>query len=110
MCHGGGAGPLSELTQLDQPAGSQEIIIIIIILQPTEAQLLFYIICTLLLVKCDLPPLRPHCGEVPGRDSNPERVIQTTFNGIAKANFSSLANNKQFLTGQMTRLSILEIA
>ena len=25
--------------------------------------------------KCDLPPLRPHCREAPGRDSNPGRVI-----------------------------------
>ena len=34
----------------------------------------YYIIYTVLL--CDLPPLRPHCGEAPGRDSNPSRAAQ----------------------------------
>ena len=24
----------------------------------------------------DLPPLSPHCGEAPGRDTNPSRVVQ----------------------------------
>ena len=32
----------------------------------------FYIIYTVL--QCDLPPLRPHCGEALGRDSNPGRA------------------------------------
>ena len=35
---------------------------------------LYYIIPTVL--QCDLPPLRPHCGEAPGRDSNPGRAAQ----------------------------------
>ena len=34
----------------------------------------YHIIYTVL--QCDLPPLRPHCGEAPGRDSNPGRVAQ----------------------------------
>ena len=34
---------------------------------------ILYFICTVL--QCDLPPLRPHCGEAPGRESNPGRVI-----------------------------------
>ena len=34
----------------------------------------FYIIYTVL--QCDLPPLRSHCGEAPGRDSNPGRAGQ----------------------------------
>ena len=38
-------------------------------LKPTEA----YFIYTVL--QCDLPPLRPHCGEAPGGDSNPELAI-----------------------------------
>ena len=27
-------------------------------------------------IHCDLPPLRPQCGEAPGRDSNPGRAAQ----------------------------------
>ena len=40
----------------------------------------YYIIYTVL--QCDLPPLRPHCGEAPGRDSNPNQscvLYLTTF-------------------------------
>ena len=34
----------------------------------------FYIIY--IVYQCDLPPLRPHCVEAPGRDSNPGRTAQ----------------------------------
>ena len=40
----------------------------------------FYFIFTVL--QCDLPPLRPHCWEAPGRDSKPERAIQRKGNYI----------------------------
>ena len=28
-----------------------------------------------ILLECDLPPLRPQCGEAPGRDTNPGQAI-----------------------------------
>ena len=31
--------------------------------------------CSSTLLQCDLPLLRPHCGEALGRDSNPKRAI-----------------------------------
>ena len=34
----------------------------------------YYTICTVVL-QCDLPPLRPHCGEATGRESNPARTV-----------------------------------
>ena len=40
---------------------------------PPWPSFLNYIIYTVLL--CDLPPLKPHCGEAPGRDSNPGRAV-----------------------------------
>ena len=48
---------------------------LILYLQPTEAyrDLLHLFIQYIWL--CDLPPDRPHCGEGPGRDSNPGRAI-----------------------------------
>ena len=50
---------------------------IFIFLQPTEAWFFYYIICTVL--QCDLPPIRPHCGEAPpGRHSKLGRVIYCT--------------------------------
>ena len=32
-----------------------------------------YIICTVL--QCDLPPLTPHSGKTPERDSNPGQAV-----------------------------------
>ena len=40
---------------------------------PPWPSFLNYIIYTVLL--CDLPPLKPHWGEAPGRDSNPGRAV-----------------------------------
>ena len=37
----------------------------------------YYIIYTVL--QCDLPPLRPHCGEAPGRDSNLGRAAHEAW-------------------------------
>ena len=34
----------------------------------------YYIMYTVL--QCELPPLRPHCGEALGLDSNPDREAQ----------------------------------
>ena len=33
------------------------------------------ICCTYTELQCDLPPLRSHCGEVPGQNSNSGRVV-----------------------------------
>ena len=39
----------------------------------------YYIIYTVL--QCDLPPLKPQCGEAPGRDSNQDRAAQMQGQG-----------------------------
>ena len=36
----------------------------------------FFFFFSSTVLQCDLPPLRPHCGEAPGRDSNPGRAAQ----------------------------------
>ena len=34
-----------------------------------------YLLHIYIVLQCDLPPLRPHCGEAQGRDLNPGRAI-----------------------------------
>ena len=31
------------------------------------------------VLQCDLPPLRPHCGEAPDQDSNPGLAAQRHY-------------------------------